>query len=97
MPRRRDHPLGSHDEIGWRLTRRACGHGYATEAARAALEDAFTRVGLTEIVSYTSPDNIWSQAVMALLKLRRDESRDFTVDDDVAGTWHGLVWVATPV
>ncbi len=33
MPSRGEHPLGSHDEIGWRLTRLAWGYGYATEAA----------------------------------------------------------------
>jgi RimJ/RimL family protein N-acetyltransferase len=96
MPRRVQHPLGHHDEIGWRLNRQAWGHGYATEAARAALDDAFTRVGLEEIVSYTSADNLRSQAVMARLNFRRDASRDFAVHDDRAGTWRGLVWVATP-
>ena len=63
---------------------------------RENLDDAFTRLGLTEIVSYTSPDNLRSQAVMARLNLRRDASRDFTEHDDVVGGWRGLVWVATP-
>ncbi|MFP6743179.1 MAG: GNAT family N-acetyltransferase, partial [Alphaproteobacteria bacterium] len=91
-----EHPLGPHDEIGWRLNRHAWGHGYATEAARAALDDAFTRVGLKEILSYTSPDNVRSQSVMARLHLRRDEARNFAVHDDRTGTSRGLVWVASP-
>src|SRR5262249_54153886 len=57
MPVRGDHPIGIHDEIGWRLIRRAWGHGYATEAARAALIDVFRRVKLIEVLAYTDAQN----------------------------------------
>ena len=92
---RSEHPIGAHDEIGWRLIRAAWGQGFATEAAKAALHDAFTRVGLKEVLSYTAPDNLRSQAVMARLRLHRDPSRDFTADFG-AGDWHGWMWVARP-
>jgi RimJ/RimL family protein N-acetyltransferase len=94
MPSPPEHPVGPHFEIGWRLVRSAWGDGYATEAARAALDDAFTRVGLTEILSYAAPDNIRSQAVMVRLGLQRDPSLDFTADYDGIGPWRGWVWVA---
>ena len=64
---RSEHVIGSHFDMAWRLVRSAWGHGYATEAASAALEDAFTRAGLTEILAYTSPANLRSQAVMSRL------------------------------
>jgi RimJ/RimL family protein N-acetyltransferase len=51
-------------EIGWRLARTAWHHGYATEAARAALDVALIGVGLPEIWSYTSVLNAPSQSVM---------------------------------
>jgi RimJ/RimL family protein N-acetyltransferase len=94
MPSRLGHPLGPHFEIGWRLVRHAWGHGYATEAARAALDDAFIRVGLAEVIAYTSLDNPRSQAVMDRLQLLRDPSRDFTADYDSIKGWRGLVWIA---
>ena len=54
-------------EIGWRLARRAWHHGYATEAARAALGVAFGGAGLDEIWSMTAVLNQPSQAVMRRL------------------------------
>jgi len=54
-------------EVGWRLARQAWHHGYATEAARAALEVAFDGVGLDEIWSMTAVLNEPSQAVMRRL------------------------------
>jgi RimJ/RimL family protein N-acetyltransferase len=94
VPSGADHPLGSHVQIGWRLVRHAWGYGYATEAARAALTDAFVRVGLEAVLAYTAADNLRSQAVMARLQMRRDPSRDFTADYATIKAWRGLVWEA---
>jgi RimJ/RimL family protein N-acetyltransferase len=56
-------------EIGWRLARHAWHHGYATEAATAALDVAFNGAGLPEIWSFTSVLNEPSQAVMRRIGL----------------------------
>ena len=56
-------------EVGWRLARPAWHHGYATEAARAALTVAFDGAGLAEIWSMTAVLNEPSQAVMRRLGL----------------------------
>ncbi len=87
-----DHPLGRHHEIGWRLLPKAWGKGYATEAAQAALRDAFARLPLTEVLAYTAPDNKSSQAVMARLGLTRRPEMDFKITDPLVGNWTGLVW-----
>jgi RimJ/RimL family protein N-acetyltransferase len=58
-------------EVAWRLHRRYWGHGYATEAARAAIDDGFTRVGLTEIVALTALGNLASRRVMERLGMTR--------------------------
>src|SRR6185437_181174 len=54
-------------EIGWRLARTAWHHGYATEAARAAVTVAFDGLGLPELWSMTAVRNEPSQAVMRRL------------------------------
>ena len=64
-------------EIGWRLARSAWGRGYATEAARAALDVAFGRVGLDEVLSWTFEGNLASRAVMERLGMTRDPADDF--------------------
>lgn len=58
-------------EVAWRLHRRYWGSGYATEAAHAAIEDGFTRVGLTEIVALTALGNTASMRVMERLGMTR--------------------------
>lgn len=64
-------------EIGWRFARASWGHGYATEAARAALEFGFEATGLAEIVSFTVPANERSWHVMQRLGMHRDPADDF--------------------
>lgn len=73
-------------EVGWRLARDAWGHGYATEAARAAVDFGFRELGLAEIVSYTTLRNARSIAVMERLGMRRDIEFD-----------HPLIDAASPV
>jgi ribosomal-protein-alanine N-acetyltransferase len=70
-------PFAPAVEIGWRLARPYWSQGYATEAARAVLEDAFGRLGLDEIVAFTLPVNHRSQAVMQRLGMTRDPADDF--------------------
>jgi RimJ/RimL family protein N-acetyltransferase len=93
MPSRHGHPLGPHADIGWRLVREAWGRGYATEAAKASLRDAFERVRLKEVLAYTSADNVRSLAVIRRLKLQRAASLDYS-EPLGAGMWQGLVWRA---
>jgi ribosomal-protein-alanine N-acetyltransferase len=64
-------------EVGWRLARDYWGKGFATEAARAAVADGFTRVGLDEIVSFTAPANVRSVRVMQQLGMTHDPAEDF--------------------
>ncbi len=95
MPSRPGHPLGPHADIGWRLVHAAWGQGYATEAAKASLRDAFERVRLKEVLAYTSADNVRSQAVIQRLKLQRAASLDYS-EPLGAGMWQGLAWIARP-
>jgi ribosomal-protein-alanine N-acetyltransferase len=64
-------------EIGWRLAAEHWGRGYATEAARAALDFAFGPLNLSEVVSFTVPAHARSRAVMERLGMRRSPADDF--------------------
>ncbi|MFD1710807.1 GNAT family N-acetyltransferase [Ottowia sp. GY511] len=67
-----DLPFSPCVEVGWRLAREHWGQGLATEGARAALAFGFDRLGLDEIVSFTTVTNTPSQAVMQRLGMQRD-------------------------
>lgn len=72
-------------EIGWRFDPAFWDRGYATEAARAALDFGFETLGLEEIVAITVPANLRSRAVMERLGMVRDESGDFDLPSTPLG------------
>jgi len=64
-------------EIGWRLAFDHWRHGYATEAATAALHFGFTALQLPEIVAFTVPANLRSRRVMERLGMTYSPADDF--------------------
>lgn len=51
-------------DIGWRLKHAAWGKGYATEAAKACLDAAFTKFALKEVLAFATDTNFPSMQVM---------------------------------
>ena len=56
-------------EIAWRLRKEFWGQGYATEAARASLDFAFSELELDEVVAFTAVINKRSQLLMKRIKM----------------------------
>ena len=86
-------------EVGWRLDTRAWGHGYATEAARAAVDVGWREGDLDEIVSMTAVTNVRSQRVMQRIGMTHDPADDFdhpNVPDGSPLKRHVLYRIARP-
>jgi RimJ/RimL family protein N-acetyltransferase len=66
-------------EVGWRLAKQHWGHGFAPEAATAALEWGFANVDLPDdqVVSFTTVANVSSRRVMEKIGMVRDPDGDF--------------------
>lgn len=78
-------------EIGWHLHPRAWGHGYASEAATAVLEQAWI-AGVGRVVAVTNPANTASQSVC-----RRIGMRHLGTTDRYYDTTCELFEIAPPV
>ena len=50
-------------EVGYHVRRDLWGKGYATEAARACIEYAFSRLGAERVISMIRPENLQSRRV----------------------------------
>ena len=59
-------------EVGYHMVHAARGRGYATEAARACLNDAFDRLAISEVVSIVGHENAASQKVARRIHPRRE-------------------------
>lgn len=71
------HSFPSDIEIGWRFDPAHWGHGFATEAAAAALRQAFQRTGVDQIMAFTVLANRASWRVMERLSMTRRADLDF--------------------
>ena len=72
-----DSPVAGEIEIGWRFREDAWGRGYASEAAAAVLEWAWTNTSAGRIVSFTVPANDGSWKLMERIGMRRHPELDF--------------------
>lgn len=61
-------------EVGWRFDPEVWGKGYATEGARAALDESFATLGLDEVYSIPQTENVASIRVAERLGMRPDRT-----------------------
>lgn len=64
-------------EIGWRLLPDYWHQGLASEAGQAALRFAFEQLELPQVLAFTVPANLPSQALMQRLGMQHDPAEDF--------------------
>ncbi len=72
----RDLPFLKGIEVGWQYKVSAWGQGYATEAAKYALEFGFDSLALKNIIAFTAEINQPSRAVMQRLGMQKT-AKDF--------------------
>ncbi|MCW9042605.1 MAG: GNAT family N-acetyltransferase [Pseudopelagicola sp.] len=66
-------------ELGWDLMEGFDGKGYATEAARAARDWAYSEGGMTTLISLIAPDNTASRKVAERLGATKDGMFDHSL------------------
>lgn len=64
-------------EIGWRLSHKNWGFGYATEAATEVMSWTFNTFEIDELVSFTRISNLRSRRVMEKIGMERNPGDDF--------------------
>ena len=67
--------IASEVELGYTFGRRWWGRGYATEAARACLDEALGSLGRTRVIAMVRPENTASIRVVEKLGMVREGTR----------------------
>ncbi|MCX7555683.1 GNAT family N-acetyltransferase [Xanthomonadaceae bacterium JHOS43] len=77
------------NEVGWSFLRSAWGHGYATEAATAAMDWAFSALDWQDVIHCIAPENVASQRVAQRLgsMLLRQSSLPAPYETHIVGVW----------
>ncbi|WP_022887537.1 GNAT family N-acetyltransferase [Glaciibacter superstes] len=75
-------------EIGWVFHPAYQGRGFATEAARAVLDLAFTEIGAHRVIAQLSPENSSSVALCGRLGMRAEAH--FVESEFFKGKWDDL-------
>jgi len=70
-------PETGETEVAYLLCCEVWGHGYATEAAQAALHFGFTNCSLDKIIGLTHPENAASQRVLEKCGMRLVDRKDY--------------------
>lgn len=81
-------------EVGWRFDPAYWGHGYATESARAAVQEGFTTLGLDEITSVPQVGNSSSSRVCERLGMTLDRVVSIAATER-RGALEGLLYQLT--
>lgn len=68
-------------ELGWTISRRLWGQGYASEAARLALDWGFETLGNNEIISAIHPQNV--RSIRVAERLGEKPVRDYMMAGDI--------------
>lgn len=74
-------------EIGWIFASDYWGQGLAREAAAAALQDAWSRAEVDEVIAFMTCTNRRSRALAERLGMTRDHADDFEDESIPAGHW----------
>jgi RimJ/RimL family protein N-acetyltransferase len=74
-------------EIGWIFAKTSWGQGYATEAASAVLDYAWTLPGIDEVVAFTTERNLASRKLAERIGMTRNPADDFEDETVPVGHW----------